>query len=117
MRIDSTLRAIDPTDCGCTGCLTGTYVPLSRATDDQIQAMFLGIISDHTGNQWTITHTDDHRFTVTTQAITSGYYDDDPVTRDYTYTIDKIAMPITVDTFILDADINYVADNLVHLRR
>ena len=117
MRIDSTLRAIDPTFCGCTDCITGTYVPLNRATDDQIQAMFLGIIGDHTGNQWTITQTDDHRFTITTQDITYDHYDDKPVTHDYTYTIDKIAMPITVDKYVLDVDIDYVADNLVHLIR
>lgn len=117
MRIDSTLLAIDPADCGCTGCLTGTYRPLYRATDDEIQAMFLGIIADHTGNQWTITQTDDGRFTVTTQAVTRDYFDDKPVTHDYTYTIDKIAMPITVDTYVLDVDIDFVTDNLVHLRR
>jgi hypothetical protein len=113
MRIDSTLRAIDPYSCGCTECLTGTYKPLVRATDDDIQAMFLGIISDHTNATWTVTQNDDNTFTVT-----ADFYNDfDDRYDQRTYTIAKIAFPITVDTYTLDLDINTVVENLVHLTR
>ena len=42
------LIAIDPIGCGCTECLTGEYVPLEMATADQMRAMLMGTVRDHT---------------------------------------------------------------------
>jgi hypothetical protein len=42
---------IDPYGCGCTECLTGEYVPLEQATDEQVVAMILGEIRNATGHQ------------------------------------------------------------------
>lgn len=44
--------AIDPPGCGCTECLTGEYVPLDQATDDQLQAMLQGKVANNTGYVW-----------------------------------------------------------------
>jgi hypothetical protein len=43
------VTAIDPIGCGCTECLTGEYVPLEEATDEQVRRMVNGVIRDHTG--------------------------------------------------------------------
>ena len=45
--------AIDPAGCGCTECLTGEYVPLDEATDDQLRMMLMGEIRNNTGYVWT----------------------------------------------------------------
>lgn len=37
-----TLIAIDPWDCGCTECITGEYVPLRYATDDNMADLIAG---------------------------------------------------------------------------
>lgn len=37
--------AIDPSGCGCTECLTGEYVPLDSATNEQIRLMLAGEIA------------------------------------------------------------------------
>ncbi|GAB3251811.1 hypothetical protein [Kineosporia babensis] len=37
--------AIDPRGCGCTECITGEYVPLNQATDEQIRLMLAGEIA------------------------------------------------------------------------
>ncbi len=42
--------AIDPPGCGCTECLTGEYVPLERATRQQILDLFAGHLRDNTGS-------------------------------------------------------------------
>lgn len=44
--------AIDPPGCGCTECLTGEYVPLDMATDEDVELMFLGVIGNNTGYVW-----------------------------------------------------------------
>lgn len=44
--------AIDPPGCGCTECLTGEYVPLDQATDDQLRLMLQGKIKNNTGYVW-----------------------------------------------------------------
>lgn len=90
MRIDTTVLAIDPTDCGCPECIVGEYVTLNRATTDHIQAMFLGIIGDNTCTTWTITQNDDDTLTVSAD--------------DRQFTIDHIALPITVDRYTLDVN-------------
>jgi hypothetical protein len=41
--------AIDPWNCGCTECLTGEYVPLRRATGEQVAALLRGEIGNNTG--------------------------------------------------------------------
>jgi hypothetical protein len=41
--------AIDPYGCGCTECLMGESVPLEWATDEQLIAMLLDELSNHTG--------------------------------------------------------------------
>lgn len=113
MRITSKLLAIDPYDCGCTECITGDYKPLVSATDDDIQALFLGIVSDHTSADWTVAQQDDDTF-----KVTADYYDNyDNRRGQRTFTIAKIAFPITVDRYTLDLDINTVVENLVHLTR
>jgi hypothetical protein len=113
MLINSKLLAIDPYDCGCTECITGVYKPLVSATEDDIQALFLGIISDHTSAAWTVTQQHDDTF-----IVTADYYDNYDNRRDQrTFHIAKIAYPITVDTYTLDLDINTVIENLVHLTR
>lgn len=48
---------IDPTGCGCTECLTGLYVPLDRATDEQIVLLVNGTLSDATSERFTLTTT------------------------------------------------------------
>lgn len=48
------LRAIDPSGCGCTECLTGEYKPLDRATDEDIQALLGGALRDHTDEHFLI---------------------------------------------------------------
>lgn len=40
--------AIDPPGCGCTECLTGEYIPLDRASDQQILDLFAGRLRDNT---------------------------------------------------------------------
>lgn len=40
--------AIDPPGCGCTECITGEYIPLDRATDQQVAALLRGEIHDNT---------------------------------------------------------------------
>lgn len=113
MRITSTLLAIDPTHCGCTECIVGDYVPLHRATDDHVQALFLGIISDHTNAHWTVTQNDNDTF-----AVTADFYNDfDGRRTQRIFNLAKIAFPITVDTYTLDLDIDTVVANLVHLSR
>ena len=111
MLINSTIRAIDPHDCGCTECMTGQYVPLYRATDDHVQAVFLGIIGDNTSVKWNIKQTDDGRF----QIATVDPWDRNDVPT-FTFTIDKIAFPIAVENYVLDVDLDTVIENLVHLR-
>ena len=41
--------AIDPVNCGCTECLTRQYVPLNRASEQEIIAMLNDEIGDNTG--------------------------------------------------------------------
>ncbi|MGW3308243.1 hypothetical protein ACWDG9_16840 [Streptomyces sp. NPDC001073] len=45
--LPSTLIAIDPPGCGCTECMTGEYVPLNRATPDQVAALLNGTLRNH----------------------------------------------------------------------
>lgn len=49
----SKVLAIDPYHCGCTECIIGEYVPLEQATDDQLIAMILGELANHTGYEVT----------------------------------------------------------------
>jgi len=44
-----TIDAIDPPGCGCTECLTGLYRPIDQATDEELIAMILGEIPNHSG--------------------------------------------------------------------
>lgn len=39
--------AIDPAGCGCTECCTGEYVPLERATDEQLIDLLTGDIENN----------------------------------------------------------------------
>lgn len=41
--------AIDPTGCGCTECCTGEYIPLERASDEQLVDMLTGLIGNNIG--------------------------------------------------------------------
>lgn len=36
------LRFIDPVDCGCTGCIIGEAIPLSRATQRHLAQLVTG---------------------------------------------------------------------------
>jgi hypothetical protein len=68
---------IDPPGCGCTECLTGLYVPLDRATDEQVMGMLCGGISNATSDKFTLTTviTDYLGSTgTTTQTVTAEYY-------------------------------------------
>jgi len=47
--------AIDPKGCGCTECLVGEYVPLQRASKQQIAAMLRGDLYNHTSATFDIT--------------------------------------------------------------
>lgn len=40
---------IDPPGCGCTECITGEYVPLDEATDEQVWRMMVGVVRNATG--------------------------------------------------------------------
>jgi hypothetical protein len=42
--------AIDPPACGCTECIIGLFVPLDRASDEQIAGALVGALGDHTGD-------------------------------------------------------------------
>lgn len=42
--------AVDPWDCGCTECLTGEYVSLRQATDDNIADLLAGRLASHLGD-------------------------------------------------------------------
>jgi hypothetical protein len=42
--------AVDPWGCGCTECITGEYVPLRRATDDNVADLLAGRIANHLDN-------------------------------------------------------------------
>lgn len=44
----TTPLAIDPVGCGCTECLVGEYVPIERATSEQVLALAKGEIGDNT---------------------------------------------------------------------
>jgi hypothetical protein len=50
------LVAIDPYGCGCTECLVGEYKPLDYATDEELIAMILGELANHTGYEITAFH-------------------------------------------------------------
>lgn len=39
--------AIDPWDCGCTECITGEYVSLRNATDENVADLIAGRIANH----------------------------------------------------------------------
>jgi hypothetical protein len=41
------LIAVDPWDCGCTECITGEYVPLRYATDENIADLLAGRLRSH----------------------------------------------------------------------
>lgn len=51
---------IDPPGCGCTECLTGLYVPLDRATDEQVRALLTGAMPNATGEDFTLTTVAEH---------------------------------------------------------
>lgn len=40
--------AVDPPGCGCTECLTGEYIPLDQATEEQVRALAKGKLANHT---------------------------------------------------------------------
>lgn len=46
---DKTIDAIDPPGCGCTECITGIYRPIDQANDDELIAMILDEIPNHSG--------------------------------------------------------------------
>lgn len=41
--------AIDPYGCGCMECITGEYVPLENASDEQLVDMLTGAIANNIG--------------------------------------------------------------------
>jgi mitochondrial fission protein ELM1 len=41
------LIAVDPWDCGCTECITGEYVALRFATDENIADLLAGRLANH----------------------------------------------------------------------
>lgn len=47
--------AIDPPGCGCTECITGEYVPLDYATDQQIADLIRGEIHNNVGDGLKVT--------------------------------------------------------------
>jgi hypothetical protein len=48
------LCAIDPTDCGCTDCITGYSKPLRSATARDIARMITGNLDDRTSGAFTV---------------------------------------------------------------
>lgn len=40
---------VDPIGCGCTECITGLYVPLDAASDEQLFDLTMGKLSNATG--------------------------------------------------------------------
>ena len=46
---DKTVDAIDPPGCGCTECITGLYRPIDQANNEELIAMILGEIPNHSG--------------------------------------------------------------------
>lgn len=88
MSNETTLLAIDPHDCGCTECLTGEYVPASRATDEQIQQLMLGEIRDHTSDVWYISQRSEGGFNVSARG---GSWD-----------VEEIAWPPPVDLYTIE---------------
>ncbi|MFE7135931.1 hypothetical protein ACFVIM_34275 [Streptomyces sp. NPDC057638] len=51
----TTPTAVDPPGCGCTGCITGQYVPLDRATAQDVAALLRGQLPNHTGTALRVT--------------------------------------------------------------
>ncbi|MGW0333540.1 hypothetical protein ACWD0J_16985 [Streptomyces sp. NPDC003011] len=51
--LPSTVIAVDPPGCGCTECMTGEYVPLHRATPDQVASLLNGKLHNnlHSGTK------------------------------------------------------------------
>lgn len=96
MTIDSKLIAIDPAGCGCTECFIGEYRPADQATSDEIQALFLGLLRDHTSQYWDVTQNDDGGFDV------SGPCD--------TVHVPSIVVPIPVEHYRLTANHDVVRD-------
>lgn len=45
----SDVRAVDPPGCGCTECLTGEYIPLDQASEEQLVMLLRGELRDNTG--------------------------------------------------------------------
>lgn len=103
MQIDSKILAIDPTGCGCTDCIVGTYIPLNAATKDHVQAVMLGMISDNTGTRWDIAERADRQYRVTADG------------REFT--ISHIGFPIAVSNYTLDLFMDTVLANRVALTR
>lgn len=92
MTIDSRLLAIDPVGCGCTECIIGEYRPADQATDDEIQALFLGLLSDHTSEHWHIVQ----------DAENGGYDVSGPTGRSVH--VETVVLPIPVEYFQLTAN-------------
>lgn len=84
--LDSRLAAIDPPGCGCTECMIGEYRPADRATDDELQALFLGLVRDNTSGHWTIT-----------QEVGDGFDITGPVSGH----VETIIVPIPVEHYTL----------------
>lgn len=90
-----TLTAIDPLGCGCTECMTGEYVPLDKATDDHIRALFRGELRDNTDYHWTIHKNDGYA---------TGYTVYPPNSRGGEIILDEIPLPIPVEFFVITLD-------------
>lgn len=90
--IDSRLRAIDPPGCACAECLTGEYRPADQASDDEIRALFLGLLRDHTGTQWNVVQNTDR----------GGFDVSGPITG--TVHAESIVLPVPVDDFRFTAN-------------
>lgn len=61
---------VDPYGCGCTECLTGEYVPLDRATPEQMAAMLHGKLSNATSEDFTLTTVAEHYLSDVPQPVT-----------------------------------------------
>jgi hypothetical protein len=67
---------IDPVGCGCTECIVGEYVPLDRATGDQVFKLIKGKLLNATGERFIVDvdylNVRDRTVTITIESEYSG---------------------------------------------
>lgn len=82
------LIAVDPWDCGCTECMTGEYVSLRGATDENMGDLIAGRLKSHldagTKLELVMTYeTDDNALAPSMDMVTVRYVHHDGETKEW----------------------------------